>query len=110
MVALFAWLGQLFVSLFTWAFSTFGYKFAVFAAFITAFVAAIAAYISAYTAIVSSIELTMPEIVAGVWGWFMPSNVSECLLAMFSCVILKFATQKYLTIVNQKVNVIGKKL
>jgi hypothetical protein len=110
MGALFGWLGSTIVSLFVWAFSAVGYKVAVFAAFITAFLAAIAAYIAAYRTIVSGLNQTMPDIVAGVWGWFMPANVSECLLAMFSCIILKFATQKYLTIINQKVNVIGKKL
>ena len=103
MGVLFGVLISFFVDLFGKTFFHAAFKIAITLAFITLIVAAVYAYVTAYSLIVAGISQTVPDIVAGVWGWVMPPNVNACILAMFSCVILKFITKLYLSIYNYKI-------
>lgn len=103
MAILFGILINFFVELFGRTFFHAAFKIAITLAFIAMVVAAVYAYVQAYGLIISGISQTVPDIVAGVWGWFMPSNVSSCILAIFSCIMLKFVTKLYLQIYNFKV-------
>lgn len=78
------------------------FKIAITLAFIGLIVAAIYAYVKAYSALVNGIGQTVPEIVNGVWGWVMPSNVNACIFAIFSSVMLRFITKQYLLLMNKR--------
>jgi hypothetical protein len=78
------------------------FKIAITLAFITLVVAAVYAYVQTFSVIVNGIALTVPEIVNGVWGWFMPYNINLCVLAIMSCYVLRFVTRLYLRVVNFK--------
>jgi hypothetical protein len=103
MGVLFGILMSFFVDLFGRVFLHAAFKIAITLAFMALFVSAIYAYVSSYNVIVSGIVQTVPDIVTGVWGWVMPSNVNLCLFALFSCVMLRFITRLYLSIYNFKI-------
>ena len=103
MSVLFGFLVDALVSLFGKTFFHAAFKIAITLAFVAMVVAAVYAYVQAYSVIINGISQTVPDIVAGVWGWFMPPNVSACIFAIFSCIMLKFITKLYLQIYNFKV-------
>ncbi len=76
------------------------FKIAITLAFIALLVSAIYAYVASYSGIVNAIGETVPEIVNGVWGWVMPSNIHACFIAIFSSVLLRFITKQYFTLMN----------
>jgi len=88
--------------LFSQAFLHAAFKMAITGAFIGLMVAAIYAYVAAYSTIVNGIGQTVPEIVNGVWGWVMPSNINACIFAIFSCVLLRFVTKQYFLFMNAR--------
>lgn len=98
-------LGQLFGYLTGWfskAFLTGAFRIAITLSFISLVVAAIYAYVSAAGLIISSLASTVPDIVAGVWGWVMPANTAACLTALMSAVLLRFVTAQYLALFKAK--------
>jgi hypothetical protein len=102
MSVLFGLLMNVLADLFTKAFLHAAFKISITVAFIGLMVAAIYAYVKAYTVIVNGIGQTVPEIVNGVWGWVMPTNVDACLFAIFSSVILRFVTKQYFLFMNAR--------
>lgn len=102
MNVLFGILMNFFATQFSKLFMHFAFKSAITVAFIGLVVAAIYAYVKAYSAIVNGIGQTVPEIVNGVWGWVMPSNVNACIFAIFSTVLLRFFTRQYLLLMNKR--------
>lgn len=103
MGALFGILMGFFVDIFSKLFLHAAFKIAITLAFIVMVVAAIYAYVAAYSTIVNGIAQSVPTIVSGVWGWVMPANLNSCLIAIFSCVILRFVTKMYLKVMDYKI-------
>lgn len=87
---------------FTKAFLHAAFKISITLAFIGLVVSAIYAYVAAFSVIVNGIGQTVPEIVNGVWGWVMPSNINVCIFAIFSSVVLRFSTKLFLLLMNSK--------
>lgn len=102
MSVLFSILMNFFVDIFGKVFLHAAFKIAITLLFISLMISAIYAYIAAYRTIVSSLNETMPEIVLGVWGWFMPPNIHACIVAIVSSVLLKFATKQYFLLMNAR--------
>lgn len=78
------------------------FKMTITALFISLVISAVLGYISAYKSIVSGLTATMPEVVAGVWGWVMPSNVHYCITCIVSAVLLRFFTKQWLKLLNYR--------
>jgi hypothetical protein len=102
MGVLFTILMQFLASCFTKIYFHAAFKIAITLSFITLVVSSIYAYVAAYSMIVNGIAQTVPWIVNAVWGWFMPSNINLCILAIMSCYVLRFLTKLYFRILNFK--------
>lgn len=102
MSVLFGVLMNFFATQFSKLFLHAAFKISITTAFIGLIVAAIYAYVKAYSAIVNGIGQTVPEIVNGVWGWVMPTNINACIFAIFSTVMLRFITHQYLLLMNAR--------
>lgn len=102
MSVLFSILMNFFVDIFGKVFLHAAFKISITLLFISLMISAIYAYIKAYGVIVSTLNESMPAIVSGVWGWFMPPNVHACIIAIISSVLLKFATKQYFLLMNAR--------
>lgn len=92
------WLGTLFTKTFLHA----AYKIAITLSFITLLLASLSAYIAGAKALINSLAQTVPDVVNGVWGWVMPSNINVCLLAIVSSTLLRFFANQYRLLLNKK--------
>jgi hypothetical protein len=78
------------------------FKISVTGLFVTLFVTAVTAYVTAAKALVAGLVSTMPPVLLGVWGWFMPSNFFVCMTAITACYTLRFFTKHYLRLFEAK--------
>lgn len=92
------WLASVFRILFLHA----AFKIAITLAYIAVFMGAIYAYVQASYLVMNSISQTMPEVVSGVWGWVMPSNINTLFFVIFSVYLARFFTKQYLLLINAR--------
>ena len=103
----------IFSTLMTWLLGLFGRyaisltaRIAIGVAFVSLLVASILAYLQAASVLISGIGMTVPDVVAGVWGWVMPYNTNYCLVAISSVYVLRFFTYQYFLMLNARFRVV----
>jgi hypothetical protein len=104
----FAVLMNFLISLFGQYALTLAVRWAMALAFITLIVATISAYLLGASTLINGIAQTVPEVVNGVWGWVMPSNTNDCLVAIGSIYLLRFFTFQYFLLLNTKFRAVVK--
>lgn len=80
-----AWLGGSFAQRVT----NLAFKLAVWVAVNGAMLVSVAMLVAGTIAILDGISTTVPQIVNDVWGWFMPTNTADCLLAIIAARFLR---------------------
>ena len=100
MGVLFGILMNFFVGLFGKVFLHAAFKIAITLAFITIVIAAVMAYVTAAKTLIDGISQTVPDVVAGVWGWVMPANTSSLFVVIFGVYLLRFFTKQYMLLLN----------
>jgi hypothetical protein len=81
-------------------------KIGINAAYVSVVVSSILIYVSAASftldALSQEINTSMPAVVLGVWGWVMPTNAKNCILAIYTVYSLRFFTDWYLYFLDSR--------